>query len=253
MSVDEVEPIETEAEEGNAVAPQGTHLASTQTVTHEYLTRCNHGGLYAQSMAFRNETRRAYRFDRYPCGVYNNKENVDAFSADRETAVRCVRKGKCPAGGALEIQLAGGSPIVKIKTSIPVLFILLDFIATWECYNWAHILLNDFLVGGAGRSSAKRIRKNRTLKNKVFLNDIEPNLRKYRKDFKRYYRLYRIWLCFRILIAVNCASYLFLQTWCQSAVFLLDCVANVIIATIYRLPSWPGSVSPYAGRKPNDD
>ena len=35
MSVDEVEPIEEE----NAVAPQGTHLASTQTVTHEYLTQ----------------------------------------------------------------------------------------------------------------------------------------------------------------------------------------------------------------------
>ena len=142
---------------------------------------------------------------------------------------------------------------MKIKTGIPVLFILLDFISTWECYSWAHTLLNDFLVGGAGRSSAKRIRKNRTVKNKIFLNDIEPNLRKYRKEFKRYYRLYRIWLCFRILVAVNCVSYLFLQTWCQSAVFLLDCVANVIIATIYRLPSWPGSVSPYAGRKPNDD
>ena len=39
MSVDEVEPIEAEAEEGNAVAPRGTHLASTQTVTHEYLTQ----------------------------------------------------------------------------------------------------------------------------------------------------------------------------------------------------------------------
>ena len=39
MSVDEVEPIEAEAEGGNAVAPQGTHLASTQTVTHEYLTQ----------------------------------------------------------------------------------------------------------------------------------------------------------------------------------------------------------------------
>lgn len=204
---------------------------------------------------WRFETKRdvRYRFDRYPCGVYNNRENVDAFSADRETAVRCMRKGKCPAGGALEIQLAGGSPIVKIKTSIPVLFVLLDLISTWECYNWAHILLNDFLAGGAGRSSAKRIRKNRTLKNKIFLNDIEPNLRKYRKEFKQYYRLYRIWLCFRILIAVNCASYLFLQTWWQSTAFLLDCVANVIIATIYRLPSWPGSVSPYAGRKQNDD
>lgn len=142
---------------------------------------------------------------------------------------------------------------MKIKTSIPVLFILLDLIAAWECYNWAHILLNDFLVGGAGRSSAKRIRKNRTFRNKIFLNDIETNLRTYRKEFKRYYRLYRIWLCFRIPIAVSCASYLLLQTGCQSAVFLLDCVANVIIATIYRLPSWPGSVSPYAGRKPNDD
>ena len=39
MSVDEVEPIEAEAAEENAVAPQGTHLASTQTVTHEYLTQ----------------------------------------------------------------------------------------------------------------------------------------------------------------------------------------------------------------------
>ena len=142
---------------------------------------------------------------------------------------------------------------MKNMTSIPVLFILLDLIATWECYNWAHILLNDFLAGGAVRSSAKRIRKNRTFRNKIFLNDIEPNLRTYRKEFKRYYRLYRIWLCFRIPIAVSCASYLFFQTWWQSAVFLLDCVANVIIATIYRLPSWPGSVSPYAGRKPNDD
>ena len=177
MSVDEGEPVEAEAADENAVAPQGTHLASTQTVTHEYLTRCNHGGLYAQSMAFRNETRRAYRFDRYPCGVYNNRENVDAFSADRETAARCMRKGKCPAGGAFEIQLAGGSPIVKIKTSIPVLFALLDLISIGLCYSWAHTLLNDFLVGGAGRSSAKRIRKNRTLKNKIFLNDIEPNLR----------------------------------------------------------------------------
>ena len=39
MSVDEVEPIEEEAADENAVAPQGTHLASTQTVTHEYLTQ----------------------------------------------------------------------------------------------------------------------------------------------------------------------------------------------------------------------
>ena len=39
MSVDEVEPIEAEAAEENAVAPQATHLASTQTVTHEYLTQ----------------------------------------------------------------------------------------------------------------------------------------------------------------------------------------------------------------------
>ena len=39
MSVDEVEPIEEEAADQNAVAPQGTHLASTQTVTHEYLTQ----------------------------------------------------------------------------------------------------------------------------------------------------------------------------------------------------------------------
>ena len=39
MSVDEVEPIEAEAAKENAVAPQGTHLASTQTITHEYLTQ----------------------------------------------------------------------------------------------------------------------------------------------------------------------------------------------------------------------
>ena len=39
MSVDEVEPIEEEAADENAVAPQGTHLASTQTITHEYLTQ----------------------------------------------------------------------------------------------------------------------------------------------------------------------------------------------------------------------
>ena len=39
MSVDEVEPIEEEAADENAVAPQGTHLASTQTVTREYLTQ----------------------------------------------------------------------------------------------------------------------------------------------------------------------------------------------------------------------
>ena len=39
MSVDEVEPIEEAAADENAVAPQGTHLASTQTVTHEYLTQ----------------------------------------------------------------------------------------------------------------------------------------------------------------------------------------------------------------------
>ena len=39
MSVDEIEPIEAEAADENAVAPRGTHLASTQTVTHEYLTQ----------------------------------------------------------------------------------------------------------------------------------------------------------------------------------------------------------------------
>ena len=39
MSVDEVEPIEAEAADENAVAPRGTHLASTQTITHEYLTQ----------------------------------------------------------------------------------------------------------------------------------------------------------------------------------------------------------------------
>ena len=33
------EPVEAEAEEENAVATRGTHLASTQTVTHEYLTQ----------------------------------------------------------------------------------------------------------------------------------------------------------------------------------------------------------------------
>ena len=39
MSVDEVEPIEEEAADENAVATRGTHLASTQTITHEYLTQ----------------------------------------------------------------------------------------------------------------------------------------------------------------------------------------------------------------------
>ena len=39
MSVDEVEPVEAEAEEENAVATRGTLLTSTQTVTHEYLTQ----------------------------------------------------------------------------------------------------------------------------------------------------------------------------------------------------------------------
>ena len=39
MSVDEVEPVEAEAAEKNAVATRGTHLVSTQTVTHEYLTQ----------------------------------------------------------------------------------------------------------------------------------------------------------------------------------------------------------------------
>ena len=39
MSVDEVEPIAEEAADENAVATRGTHLASTQTVTHEYLTQ----------------------------------------------------------------------------------------------------------------------------------------------------------------------------------------------------------------------
>ena len=39
MSVDEVEPVEAEAADENAVAPRGTHLAATQTVTHEYLTQ----------------------------------------------------------------------------------------------------------------------------------------------------------------------------------------------------------------------
>ena len=37
--MDEVEPIEEEAADENAVATRGTHLASTQTVTHEYLTQ----------------------------------------------------------------------------------------------------------------------------------------------------------------------------------------------------------------------
>ena len=37
--MDEVEPIEAEAADENAVAPRGTHLASTQTITHEYLTQ----------------------------------------------------------------------------------------------------------------------------------------------------------------------------------------------------------------------
>ena len=39
MSVDEIEPVEAEAADENAVATRGTHLASTQTVTHEYLTQ----------------------------------------------------------------------------------------------------------------------------------------------------------------------------------------------------------------------
>ena len=39
MSVDEVEPVEAEAADENAVAPRGSHLASTQTVTNEYLTQ----------------------------------------------------------------------------------------------------------------------------------------------------------------------------------------------------------------------
>ena len=33
------EPVEAEVEDENAVAPRGTHLASTQTITHEYLTQ----------------------------------------------------------------------------------------------------------------------------------------------------------------------------------------------------------------------
>ena len=37
--MDEVKPTEEEAADENAVAPRGTHLASTQTITHEYLTQ----------------------------------------------------------------------------------------------------------------------------------------------------------------------------------------------------------------------
>ena len=114
------------------------------------------------------------------------------------------------------------------------------------CYAWAHDLLSDFLVGSIGRKNAKELRKRQKLKNKALLDYIPPEIRSNHKSFSKYYYLYKLWLYSRIVLICVFLSTLFVTTQYKIAALLLDVFTTFIIATIYRLPSWPNGTSDYS-------
>lgn len=128
-------------------------------------------------------------------------------------------------------------------------YILLAVSLDSLCYTWAHDLLGDFLEGSIGHNKAKTLRKQQKIKSKLLLNYIPAEIRKNQTTFRKYYRLYQIWLFSRIIVVILFLSTLVRTTDCQTVLLLVNTVAAMIIAIIFRAPSWPGSTSSYSGRR----
>jgi len=111
------------------------------------------------------------------------------------------------------------------------------------CYGWAYSLLNDFLINSVGRKKARKLRKTQKIKDQILLNYIKPSVKKRQKAFARYLRLYQLWFYSRMIVVIFCLLYLFTQLQYLTLGILIDSMLNLVIATIFRLPLWPGSNS----------
>ena len=106
-------------------------------------------------------------------------------------------------------------------------------------------LLSDFLIGSAGKSKAKKIKRGATpWQRHVTMSYIRPHLVQDIKAFERYYRIYIIYLC-SLLPQVILLFVLNLRM--VRDVILLP---NAILGLIFGIPSWPGAgkLSKYAQR-----
>lgn len=69
---------------------------------------------------------------------------------------------------------------------IYILLLMLDILAVFDFRS----LLFDFLIGAKNRKSAKRIHSEQDIVEKVTLKYIEPLLKKYKRQFVFFHRLY---------------------------------------------------------------
>ena len=119
--------------------------------------------------------------------------------------------------------------------------IILEASSMLLCYVWAHSLLNDFLINSIGKKKARKLRKAQKIKDQIMLNYIKPSVKKCQKAFARYLRLYQLWFYSRIIVVFFCFLYLFTQLQYLTFCIMIDSMLNLVIATIFRLPLWPGS------------
>lgn len=143
--------------------------------------------------------------------------------------------------------------IIKVITAnwnkIIACYILLAAVLDYLCYAWAHDLLGDFLEGSIGHNKAKKLHRQQKLIGKILMNYIPTKICKNQTPFRRYYRLYRIWLFLRVIAIVVFLLSLFKAADCHIILLLINAVTTFIITTIFRVPSWPNSTSSYSGRK----
>lgn len=132
---------------------------------------------------------------------------------------------------------------------IIVCYILLAAVLDYLCYAWAHDLLGDFLEGSIGHNRAKKLQQQQKQMGKILMNYIPAKICKNQTTFRRYYRLYRIWLFLRVIAIVVFLLSLFKATSCRIILLFINVVTTFIITTIFRIPSWPNSTSFYSERK----
>ena len=116
-----------------------------------------------------------------------------------------------------------------------------------------HLLL-DFLCGSTSRHKYKKIHKSQTVRDRLLLIYIKSYIR-YESDsaiYKKYLRLYLIKL-FSMLpqYTVLIICFLFFNGIPLRIVVVVLGLVNLMLCWVFRAPSWPGWISPYA-KKPGN-
>lgn len=122
------------------------------------------------------------------------------------------------------------------------LIVLLDIIIISD----ARRLLLDFLIGQRNRKNAMQIHSEQIFKNRVLMGYIYPMLKKNKKTFKKYHRLYLVVL-YSLLpqyIAIVCIHILVpdILKYVAGAYLLI----RLLLAVLYRLELGPQRISVYA-------